>query len=49
MKVSANIALIKAVFLRPPLHDSSEMLDMSARAHRRKTVTGLINECCGAA
>jgi putative transposase len=30
--------------LRPPLHDPSEMIDMTARIHRRRTVTGLISE-----
>jgi hypothetical protein len=30
--------------LRPPLHDPSEVIDMTARIHRRKTVTGLISE-----
>ena len=30
--------------LRPPLHDLSETIDMTARIRRRKTVTGLINE-----
>jgi hypothetical protein len=27
--------------LRPPLHDAGEVIDMTARIHRRKTVTGL--------
>jgi Integrase core domain len=31
-------------FLRPPLHDPSEVIDMTARIHRRKIVTGLISE-----
>jgi hypothetical protein len=30
--------------LRPPLHDPSETIDMTARIHRRRTVTGLISE-----
>jgi hypothetical protein len=30
--------------LRPPLHDPSETIDVTARIHRRKTVTGLISE-----
>ena len=30
--------------LRPPLHDPSEVIDMTARIHRRKTITGLISE-----
>ena len=30
--------------LRPPLHDPSEMIDTTARIHRRRTVTGLISE-----
>ncbi|MFI7134786.1 integrase core domain-containing protein [Nonomuraea sp. NPDC050153] len=30
--------------LRPPLHDPSQMIDMTSRIHRRRTVTGLINE-----
>ena len=30
--------------LRPPLHDPSQMIDMASRIHRRRTVTGLINE-----
>jgi hypothetical protein len=29
---------------RPPLHDPSEVIDMTSRIHRRRTVTGLINE-----
>jgi hypothetical protein len=29
---------------RPPLYDPSEVIDMTARIHRRKTVTGLISE-----
>ncbi|MGW2221714.1 integrase core domain-containing protein [Nonomuraea sp. NPDC001684] len=35
--------------LRPPLHDPSEAIDMTTRIHRRRTVTGLINECRRAA
>ncbi|WP_345577245.1 integrase core domain-containing protein [Nonomuraea rosea] len=31
-------------WLRPPMHDPSEMIDMTARIHRRRTVTGLISE-----
>ncbi|MFB4285537.1 integrase core domain-containing protein [Nonomuraea sp. MTCD27] len=30
--------------LRPPLHDPSQMIDTASRIHRRRTVTGLINE-----
>jgi hypothetical protein len=30
--------------LRPPLHDLSEVIDMTARIHHRRTVTGLIRE-----
>jgi putative transposase len=30
--------------LRPPLYDPSKVIDMTGRIHRRKTVTGLINE-----
>jgi putative transposase len=30
--------------LRPPLHDPSEVIDMTARIHHRRTVTGLISE-----
>jgi putative transposase len=30
--------------LHPPLHDPGEVIDMTARIHRRRTVTGLINE-----
>lgn len=30
--------------LRPPMHDPSEVIDVAARIHRRKTVTGLISE-----
>jgi putative transposase len=30
--------------LRPPSHDPSKVIDMTARIHRRKTVTGLISE-----
>ncbi|MGV9386686.1 integrase core domain-containing protein [Nonomuraea sp. NPDC003707] len=30
--------------LRPPLHDPSQMIDMTSQIHRRRTVTGLINE-----
>jgi hypothetical protein len=30
--------------LRPPLHDPSEVIDMAARIHHRRTVAGLINE-----
>ena len=30
--------------LRPPLHDPSEAVDMTARIHRRSTVAGLISE-----
>jgi transposase InsO family protein len=30
--------------LRPPLHDPDEVIDVTARIHRRKTVTGLISE-----
>jgi putative transposase len=30
--------------LRPPLHDPSKVIDMTARIHRRKTVIGLISE-----
>jgi hypothetical protein len=30
--------------LRPPIHDPGEVIDMTARIHRRKTVTGLISE-----
>jgi len=30
--------------VRPPLHDPREVIDMTARIHRRKTVIGLINE-----
>ena len=29
--------------LRPPLHDPNEVIDMTARIHRRSTVTGLIS------
>ncbi|MFC5828454.1 integrase core domain-containing protein [Nonomuraea insulae] len=31
-------------YLRPPLHDPSQAIDMTARIHRRRTVTGLISE-----
>ena len=30
--------------LRPPLHDPGEVIDVTARIHRRKTVTGLISQ-----
>jgi putative transposase len=30
--------------LRPPTHDPSEAIDMTARIHHRITVTGLMNE-----
>ncbi|HEY7488067.1 MAG TPA: integrase core domain-containing protein [Streptosporangiaceae bacterium] len=30
--------------LRPPLHDPGEVIDMTAKIHRRKTVTRLTNE-----
>jgi putative transposase len=30
--------------LRPPLHDPNEVIDMTARIHRRRTVSGLISE-----
>jgi putative transposase len=30
--------------LRPPTHDPSEVIDMTARIHHRRTVTGLISE-----
>ncbi|MFL6054518.1 MAG: integrase core domain-containing protein [Actinoallomurus sp.] len=30
--------------LRPPLDDPNEVIDMTARIHRRRTVTGLISE-----
>jgi hypothetical protein len=30
--------------LRSPLHDPSEVIDVAARIHRKKTVTGLISE-----
>jgi transposase InsO family protein len=30
--------------LRPPLHDPSEVIDMTARIRHRRTVTGLISE-----
>ncbi|MGH3392076.1 MAG: integrase core domain-containing protein [Actinomadura sp.] len=30
--------------LRPPLHDPSKVIDITARIHRRKTITGLISE-----
>jgi hypothetical protein len=30
--------------LRPPLHDPSEVIDMTARIHCRRTVAGLISE-----
>src|SRR4051794_3882384 len=30
--------------LRTPLHDPSKVIDMTARIHRRRTVTGLISE-----
>jgi putative transposase len=30
--------------LRPPLHDPGEVIDMAARIHRRRAVTGLISE-----
>jgi hypothetical protein len=30
--------------LRPPLHDPNEVIDMTARIRRRRTVTGLISE-----
>ncbi|MFC7588284.1 integrase core domain-containing protein [Nonomuraea antimicrobica] len=30
--------------LRPPSHDPSKVIDMTSRIHRRRTVTGLINE-----
>jgi transposase InsO family protein len=30
--------------LRPPLHDPGEVIDMTARIHRRRTVTALISE-----
>ncbi|MFC4014931.1 integrase core domain-containing protein [Nonomuraea purpurea] len=30
--------------LRPPLHDPSEVIDVAAQIHRRRTVTGLISE-----
>ncbi|MEV4176017.1 hypothetical protein [Nonomuraea sp. NPDC049709] len=34
----------QACSLRPPLHHPSQMIDMTSRIHRRRTVTGLINE-----
>ncbi|MEV6032831.1 hypothetical protein AB0L65_16860 [Nonomuraea sp. NPDC052116] len=30
--------------LRPPMHDPSEVIDTTARIHRRRTVTGLTSE-----
>jgi hypothetical protein len=30
--------------LRPPLHDPREVIDMTLRIHRRRTVTSLISE-----
>lgn len=30
--------------LHPPLHDPSQVISMTSRIHRRRTVTGLINE-----
>ncbi|WP_218136369.1 integrase core domain-containing protein [Nonomuraea jiangxiensis] len=35
--------------LRHPLHDPSQMIDLTSRIHRRRTVTGLISEYRSAA